>query len=65
LEIKLKKKQVSSTESDKQYQNLKQTEIIMFTKGVAPSTRPCSYTNVWTFCPNSLRTIPETKWPFN
>ena len=40
-EIKLTK-EVFSTESKEQRQNLKQTQIITYMKGVAASTRPCS-----------------------
>jgi len=43
------KKRVFSTESKEQHQNLKLTKILMYMKGVAPSTRPCSLAKVFDF----------------
>jgi hypothetical protein len=48
-EIKFKKKQVFSTESNEQHQNLKRTKIITYMKEVAPSQHLALYAEV--FCP--------------
>ena len=62
---KLNYKKASSTESKEQHQNLNGQKLSNISKGFPPPHDLALYSKVLTCCPNSLRTPPETQWPFN
>jgi len=57
------KKQVFLTESKEQHQN--EQKLLRICKEFSLRQDLALYAKVLSFCPNSLKTIPETQWLFN